>query len=94
MMINDPGTIFGGIYPKDAAHTFGIGCQIPPGFTPAMLETVKRAFFQWDEQEGGVVDFIQRANDFYNLAEIGAGEKLRRGTKAAQQAYSEFVLPH
>ena len=51
------------------------------------------AFSGWGQQDCGVVDVIQRPNGFFSPANIGLGNKRRRGDSALEERTQTNFCP-
>ncbi|KAL8906530.1 MAG: hypothetical protein Q9207_001968 [Kuettlingeria erythrocarpa] len=75
-----PFELIGGVFGKGGEPDFfGIGMQLKQQFaTNDNIQTFVDAFTQWGQQHGGLVQVVQRANDFFEPTRIGAGGHLKR----------------
>ncbi|KAK8054554.1 hypothetical protein PG994_009621 [Apiospora phragmitis] len=68
------GAQIGAVYGQgQAANLWGFGFHFPQQPSAADLQNLRDAITAWGRQDGGVVGVLQRANGFFNPADIGAG---------------------
>ncbi|KAL8879158.1 MAG: hypothetical protein Q9198_003181 [Flavoplaca austrocitrina] len=87
----------GGIFSKNGEpEFFGIGVQLKQQFANnADIQTLIDAFKQFGQQHEGLVKVVQRANDFFDPARIGAGgEDLKRSQEDFCPAETVDVLQY
>ncbi|KAK8062696.1 hypothetical protein PG997_014793 [Apiospora hydei] len=72
------GAQVGGVYGQgQAANLWGFGFHFAHPPSAADLQNLRDAIQAWGQQEGGAVNVLQRANGFFNPADIGAGLRRR-----------------
>ena len=77
--------------------TFGVGllaASYPGDIFPVDTQAIINAFVNWAQQDGGVVQVIQRVNGFFNPANVGLGNKRRRGDSALEERTRTDFCPN
>lgn len=87
----------GSVYGRQGFGTIGdYGFAFITTYTPSaeQLQDVVDTIRTWATQGGGVIEVVQRANDFFNPAQIGAGTVLERRFRNDKCVKAESILKY